>query len=247
MLGVAAGLKPGEVPVRKTPRCTESFPGCFSIRRTSTRPATAGPNLCAMSSWRRRRAGAGRIGLLPLAAFAVHQLRYELAYGGRAGLELRETGHSYLHSIVPWLVALLALSAGGFVWLAAEALRGGVAPRGRRRSFLCVWAICTAALILIFAGQETLEGIFAAGHPGGFVAVFGDGGWWAVPVAGGIGLLLALVFRGARWVVRALCELRRAHHPRPQASASTALGIVRTFLLAPAPLAAGRSTRGPPV
>jgi hypothetical protein len=198
-----------------------------------------------MSSWGRRRIGAGRIGLLPFAAFAVHQLRYELAYGARATDELRETGHSYLHSIVPWLVALVALSVGGFLWRAATALRAGVAPSHRRRSFAGLWVICAAGLVLIFAGQETLEGIFATGHPGGFAAVFGDGGWWAVPVAGAIGLILALVFHGAWWVVRALAELRRAR-PRPRRALAVRTHGPDTFLLAPAPLVAGWSTRGPP-
>ena len=47
------------------------------------------------------RAGAtwiARIAPLPAAAFAVHQSRYLLAYGSRAGVELQRTGHSYLHS-----------------------------------------------------------------------------------------------------------------------------------------------------
>ena len=52
-----------------------------------------------------RIAGFAYIALLPPAAFAVHQLRYWLAYGSRAGIELQRTGHSYLHSVVPWLVA----------------------------------------------------------------------------------------------------------------------------------------------
>jgi hypothetical protein len=53
--------------------------------------------------------------LLPPAAFAVHQLRYLLTYGSDTGVELRETGHSYLHSVVPWLVCLVALAAGCFL------------------------------------------------------------------------------------------------------------------------------------
>jgi hypothetical protein len=198
-----------------------------------------------MSSWGRRRVGAGRIGLLPFAAFAVHQLRYELAYGSRASAELRETGHSYLHSVVPWLVALVALTVGGFVWQAAGALRGGNAPSRRRRSFLAVWAICAAALIVIFATQETLEGIFATGHPGGFAAVFGDGGWWAVPVASAIGLVLALIFHGAWWVVRTLADLRRRRPPL-RGVAAAQIRAAQTFLAAPAPLISGWSTRGPP-
>ncbi len=35
---------------------------------------------------------------------AVHQLRYVLAFGGGAGLELQRQGHSYLHSLAPWAI-----------------------------------------------------------------------------------------------------------------------------------------------
>lgn len=200
--------------------------------------------MCGMRSRGRLRAGVGRIGLLPLAAFAVHQLRYELAYGPAAAAELHDTGHSYLHSAVPWLVTLLALTVGGFVWRAAGALRGRPAP-SRRRSFAGVWAVCAAALVMIFACQETLEGIFATGHPGGFAAVFGDGGWWAVPLAVAIGLILALAFHGAWWVVRTLAALSRRQAGRRSASVPPR-PLARSFLAAPAPLVAGWSTRGPP-
>jgi len=44
--------------------------------------------------------GVGPVVLMPAAAFAVHQLRYYLAYGSAAGAELQRTGHSYLHSVV---------------------------------------------------------------------------------------------------------------------------------------------------
>ena len=52
----------------------------------------------------RARAGAtwiARIAPPPPAAFAVHRLRYLIAYDGSAGVELKRTGHSYLHSVVP--------------------------------------------------------------------------------------------------------------------------------------------------
>lgn len=68
--------------------------------------------------------------LLPPAAFAVHQLRYMLAYGAGSGSELERTGHSYLHSVVPWLVMLLAMAAGGFLSLLGRALS---AQRSLRR------------------------------------------------------------------------------------------------------------------
>ena len=49
-----------------------------------------------------------RAALVPAGALAVHQLRYLLAFGGRAGVEFARQGHSYLHSLVPWIGATTA-------------------------------------------------------------------------------------------------------------------------------------------
>lgn len=188
----------------------------------------------------------GRVALLPPAAFAVHQLRYELAYGSHAGAELRETGHSYLHSLVPWLVLLIGLALGCFLRRLGRAYSRRSSPREFTLSFTAAWALCTGALILIFFCQETLEGWFAAGHPSGLAAAFGDGGWWAIPVAASIGLLLAAALHGARWVVAAVARLRRR---------GALLGAAVPFLRwsirdAQAPVLApwhgGWSSRGPP-
>jgi hypothetical protein len=193
----------------------------------------------------RRAVGLGRVALLPPAAFVVHELRYELAYGSGAGAELRETGHSYLHSVVPWLVLLIALAAGGFLRSVGRAFSRPPAPGRFRLSFATVWVLCTVALVMIFACQETLEGLFATGHPGGWTAVFGDGGWWAIPAAVGIGLVLAAVFHGARWVVGEVSRRRRT-----EAGASHARVVVLrprdAVVLAPAALLGGWSSRGPP-
>jgi hypothetical protein len=198
-----------------------------------------------MRSRARQRVGAGRIALLPPAAFAVHQLRYELAYGSRAGAELRETGHSYLHSVVPWLVALLALAAGSFLLAAGRAFARRLSPRAATLSFGALWGLCVLALVGIFAGQETLEGIFATGHPGGLAAVFGDGGWWAIPVAGCVGLVLAALLFTARWVVARVAARRRPRLTPAGAPPRVARAPVARRR-PPAPLLAGWSSRGPP-
>ena len=204
-------------------------------------------NLALMSFRARKWAGAGRVLLLPPAAFAVHQLRYELAYGSAAGEQLRETGHSYLHSVVPWLVALLAVAAGGFLLGAGRACARRVAPHTRSLSFSAVWALCVVVLVAIFAGQETLEGIFATGHPGGWAAVFGDGGWWAVPVAGCIGLVLATIFHTAHWAMRRIAGLRGTAYRLGRDRRSAALRPRVVALRTSAPLLDGWSSRGPPV
>ncbi len=184
--------------------------------------------------------------LLPPAAFAVHQLRYLLTYGSDTGVALRETGHSYLHSVVPWLVFLVALATGGLLRAVGRALRGHTSPRRFTVSFAWLWLICAAALVAIFACQETLEGLFATGHPGGLSGVFGYGGWWAIPVSVCIGLVLAVIFHGARWVVGEIARRRRRATRLWPGPAVVLRRPVGAEAWAPAALAEGWSSRGPP-
>jgi hypothetical protein len=184
--------------------------------------------------------------LLPPAAFAVHQLRYMLAYGAATGPELQRTGHSYLHSAVPWLIMLLALAAGGLLRGLGRAFARQTTAKRYSLSLVALWAACTGALVVIFASQELVEGMFAAGHPAGLSGIFGYGGWWALPAAACIGLVLATAFHGARWIVNAVA--RRAAQPQRAARLpkSAAMRSSRSFTLTPAPLLAGWSSRGPP-
>jgi hypothetical protein len=190
--------------------------------------------------------GSWQVALLPPAAFAVHQLRYLLAYGGAAGGELQRTGHSYLHSLVPWLVMLIALATGCFLRSVGRAFSGKTSRAGFTLSFAGLWLVCGASLVAIFAGQEFLEGLFATGHPAGLAGIFGYGGWWALPAAVCVGLVLAAVFHGARWVVSEVAR-RSAGRLPVLAPAARPVARPRAVLLArAAPLLAGWSSRGPP-
>ena len=71
-----------------------------------------------------------------------------------------------------------------------------------------LWLLCSAALVAIFAGQEFLEGLFATGHPAGLAGIFGYGGWWAIPAALCVGLVLACLFHGALWVLDEVAKRR---------------------------------------
>ena len=149
--------------------------------------------------------------LMPAAALLVHQARYELAYGGAAPRALAEQGHAYLSSLAPWIVLLAALALGA--WLGALAQRwadGGSRARAERTPRLAgvrVWLLASVALVGIFAGQELLEGCFAAGHAAGVAAVLGAGGWWALPAALVVAALLTLALRAGTQVEEALAEL----------------------------------------
>ncbi len=150
--------------------------------------------------------------LFPAAAFAVHQLRYELAYGSHSGAALSSQGHGYLDSLAPWLVVLLALGLGSFLTRLARAAAGrrDVTPR---RSLAVLWSLASLALIAAYSAQEWLEGTFAAGHPGGLTGIVGHGGWWAVPLAAAAGLVVALLLRAASAAVDAVARLTPRRRP----------------------------------
>ena len=121
-----------------------------------------------MSSSSVRTAIAGRgFLLLPVAALGVHELRYRLAYGSQADSALAAQGHGYLDSLAPWLVLLLGLALGTFLVRVARVARRPTRDRTPRRSFAALWLLSTVLLAAIYAVQELLEGVFAAGHPVG--------------------------------------------------------------------------------
>jgi hypothetical protein len=186
------------------------------------------------------------LGLMPAGALAVHQLRYWLAYHAAAGVELQRQGHAYLHSLVPWIVLPLALAAGLFLRALGRAFGGRCSLPRYAVSFAALWLISVVCLLAIYCCQEFLEGLFATGHPAGLAGIFGYGGWWSLPAAVLVGLVLAAAFHGARWVLREVAQGHRDRAPRRRALPAPRRPV--RVVLAPrsAPLADGSSGRGPP-
>jgi hypothetical protein len=153
--------------------------------------------------------------LLPLAALAVHDLRYRLAYGGDAGHELARQGHAYLGIAKPLVGVLFALVVAELLARLARAWRvGEVDERAWSRGRL--WLFATGALVAVFLGQELLEGAIFAGHPAGLAGVLGAGGWLALPLSFVAGGILTLFLAGARTAAGALAARhRRAASCRP--------------------------------
>jgi hypothetical protein len=167
--------------------------------------------------------------LFPAAVYAVHQLRYELAFGGRAGHELAAQGHGYLDALVLPIVLVAAMAVGAFAGhlQLVRASRPAARPGAPESSpLLRAWLPIAFALVAVYAGQESLEGLLAAGHPAGLAGIFGSGGWLAVPVALAVAALLAALLRIARVVLagvatRAL-RTARAAAPAPRRHAAPA-------------------------
>jgi hypothetical protein len=182
--------------------------------------------------------------LLPAAAFAVHQLRYTLAYGSNAGSVLAAQGHSYLNSLAPWLVLLMGLGASSFLVRVARAFVAGE-DNNPRRSFVGLWALAAASLVAIYVVQELLESFFAVGHPSGVGGVFGHGGWWA---------LVASIVAGAgvAALLRVACEVvslaGRLAPPRVVFTVLPRSLRRQAFSVGPrSPLALAAAGRAPPV
>ncbi len=179
---------------------------------------------------------------MPAAALTVHQLRYWLAYGSRANAELAAQGHSYLHSLVPWTVLALGIGATLFLRRVALALSTGNAGP-TRRPIATLWAITTVGLLGVYSVQETLESFLASGHPGGVAGVFGHGGYWALPAAAVVALVVVAVLRGGRAVLTAAAQLRpRLARLRPLSS-SVPAGVLPALA---GPLARAAAGRAPP-
>ena len=190
--------------------------------------------------------GVVRAAAVPAAAFAVHQLRYLLAYGGAAGAALQRQGHSYLHSLVPWIVLLFGVAVGGFLAALGRAMVGQRSLPRYSFSLVGLWLTCSACLVAVYVSQELLEGLFATGHPAGLAGIFGYGGWWSVPAALCVGLVLAALFHGARWVLEEVAD-RRAMGSRRLAVVDGEPSWPGDVVLARfAPLALGWCGRGPP-
>ena len=194
-------------------------------------------------SWRDVTSGNAGLLLVPAAAFAVHQLRYSLAYGSRANTELAAQGHSYMHSLVPWLILTLGIGFSAFIRRAAVAAGTGDPGRFHRRSPGTLWAGTTLGLLAIYSVQESLEELLASGHPNGFAGVFGHGGWWAIPVSAAVALIVVALLRLGRSLLRAAASFA----PRRVTLATSVLRRPGSVALVPVrPLARSAAGRAPP-
>jgi hypothetical protein len=195
--------------------------------------------------------------LMPAAVLTVHQLRFLLAFGGGTGQELEKEGHQYLSALAAPIAMSVAIVVGLFfarlasAWRDGEdravaAGRGGGTDRAAWRGFLRLALLIGASLLALYSCQELLEGMLSSGHPEGFNGVFGDGGWWALPLSFACGLVIAAALRGARAAIRWAAARHRSptiSHGRPApAPRPRRLALPRLV-----PLAGAAAGRAPPL
>jgi len=192
----------------------------------------------------RIRAGA----LIAVGALGVHDLRYLLAFHGHAGEELAVQGHSYLRFATPLIAGLLVLAAAAFATRLMRAYASGDGDEPRLiPSTSRMWALAGALLIGVYSTQEWIEGLLASGHPGGIAAPYSHGGWLALPLAIVIGLVIALLLRGAAAAIAVAASKGRARL-RPAAPAELRSSVARSVWSAPPQGALARrlAPRAPP-
>ena len=126
----------------------------------------------------------------------MHGLRYALDPSRRA-----DAGHGYLTAAPPLLAALLAL---GVAQLLLGALGRSRSDGSRHASWPVRWAICSLALVTLFALQENVESLSAYGQIAGPLALLAHGGWTVLPLAAAGGAVVAAALRGADAVLASL-------------------------------------------
>jgi hypothetical protein len=141
---------------------------------------------------------------------------------------------------------LIGVTFGAFLCGLGRAL-GGQRSVGRYTlSLAALWVVCSTCLLAIYVTQEFLEGLFATGHPAGLAGIFGYGGWWSIPAALCVGLVLAAIFHGARWVLDEVAQRRHGAVGGPVPRLATPPRPRDALLARLSPLAEGWSGRGPP-
>ena len=139
---------------------------------------------------------------------------------------------------------LLAVAAGHFVALLLRSARGrGACPAPIRLSRL--WGLATGALLALYASQELVEVTVVHGNPPAVASLLAHGGWWTVPLALVIGLLVALVERGAEAAIAAASRRARAATGLPPAR--TPRAPARADLPRRHVLARHLASRAPPI
>lgn len=181
------------------------------------------------------------VALLSTAALALHDFRYLAGYAAEAEAALAEQGHGYLAAIGPLAGLLLGFAALELVFQIVRPRR--VPGPGTPPRFALRWASAAAALVVVYATQELVEGALFSGHPDGIAGVLASGGWTALPLAAALGVVVAGFLRGAELLVQSCARPTRSRPRR----ALTAPRVPRPLPLPRCtPLAAHLAGRAPP-
>jgi len=144
---------------------------------------------------------------MAVAGFALHQLRYLIS--PPAASEAAE--HAYIPFASGLVVLMFALAAGELALRLAGARDDGTGEAAPP-AFWVAWLASSAGLAAIFTAQELAEGVLSGA---GAAFPLAGGGLWALPLALGLGALVAVLLRLAGVAVSAAVRRRPRRAPWP--------------------------------
>jgi hypothetical protein len=127
----------------------------------------------------------------------VHELRYVLGHGDHSAHVMAEHGYAHVGFLQPVFGFLLALAFASLIRQLLRPVAVGADDVSHRSPLVALWTCAAVALLSIYVIQETIEALLTADHPVGVECILGHGGWWAIPLSFAIGLVVALLARGA--------------------------------------------------
>ena len=130
------------------------------------------------------------------AAYAVHQLRYLLAHEGGSEEPGGAQAHGYFELVVPLVAVVVLVALAVFAASLLETRRRAPKPCSAPGGGAS-WVSFSGILFGLYCMQEWLEGQIGQGHETGLGAIFGHGGWWAIPLVLAFGALVAWLLKGA--------------------------------------------------
>jgi hypothetical protein len=175
---------------------------------------------------------------------AVHQLRYALAYGSQAAAQLSAHGDHYVTAATAISGALVAVALGLGVLRLLATRRGRARVEIARAPLWLLWLGLTLVLFAGFCALEVSEMVFEPGRAAGVAAIFGSGGWWAVPAAAFVAGLMALLVRGGRALLVVVARRRLSRRATVRTACNRAL---HRAVLVRRPMASCAAGRAPPV
>lgn len=182
--------------------------------------------------------------LVFLSSFAVHQIRFLLAFSSGSTSDVN--GQSFVGHVPPMLAATAFALIAARLWIAYSAAS---APRSTPSVDSTITRSLSfgVAILSVYLTQEMLESALFSAHAQGVVAVLAGSGWVAVAAALCLGPLCILLDRGIGRLEEQVARAGRPHVSTVGQSYCKALffdPIPRPSL---SPLAFGIASRPPPL
>jgi hypothetical protein len=185
----------------------------------------------------RRRHASDQAALLAASALGLHSLRYLLAPVTAPVGQVNR--HAYLSWLGPIVAAGLAAVLGGFL---ARMARARTDHQRARLSTRAATLAAAGTLLAVFVAQESLESLLSGSGLSALAVAMGGGGWVIVPLALGLGAMIALLTRPGA----ILPPVSPTPRPRPRRTPAAWITPGPLFVVRRRPLGRHLAGRAPP-